>query len=67
MGHAYQILGRTFQPHQIAIATFGLVALLAAPNPFAKKQPKTVDISAGSPEEEKFIKEYVEKHSKAEH
>ncbi|AQZ11499.1 ATP19 (YOL077W-A) [Zygosaccharomyces parabailii] len=67
MGHAYQILGRTCQPHQIAIATLGFVALLAAPNPFSKKQPKTVDFSASSPEEEKFIKEYVQKHSKAEH
>lgn len=64
MGAAYQILGRTVQPHQLAIATLSLVALAAAPNPFAGKKVKEVEINAGSKEEEKFIKEYLEKHEK---
>lgn len=68
MGNAYHILGRTVQPHQIAIGTLSLAALLAVPNPFAKKQPQSLDFSSSSSDEEKFIKEYVEKHSqKAEH
>ncbi|CAR26267.1 hypothetical protein ZYGR_0H00750 [Zygosaccharomyces rouxii] len=67
MGNAYHILGRTVQPHQISLATLSLVALLAVPNPFAKKQPQTLDFAASSADEEKFIKNYVEQHSKAEH
>ncbi|GMM57974.1 F1F0 ATP synthase subunit K [Maudiozyma humilis] len=66
MGSSYQILGRTFQPHQLAIATLSLVAIVAAPNPFAAKKPRVVDIQASSPEEEAFIKTYVAKHSQPE-
>lgn len=62
MGSAYQILGRTYQPHQLALATIGLLSLVVMPNPFSKKQPKVVDIKADSKEEEQFIKEYLEKH-----
>lgn len=62
MGSTYQILGRTYQPHQLALATIGLLTFIAIPNPFAKKQPKTVDIKTDSKEEEQFIKEYLEKH-----
>lgn len=67
MGSAYHILGRTVQPYQISLATLSLVAFLAVPNPFAKKQPKTLDFAASSSDEEKFISDYVEKHSKAQH
>lgn len=62
MGSAYQILGRSFQPHQLAIGTLSLVALVAMPNPFAAKKANEVEIQASSKEEEKFIKEYLEKH-----
>lgn len=62
MGSAYQILGRTYQPHQLALATLGLLTLMVIPKPFARKQPKVVEIKADSKEEEKFIKEYLEKH-----
>ncbi|KAL3229773.1 ATP synthase subunit K, mitochondrial [Nakaseomyces bracarensis] len=62
MGAAYQILGRTFQPHQLAIATLSLLAIAAAPNPFAAKKTREVELNASSKEEEKFIKEYLEKH-----
>lgn len=67
MGNAYHILGRTVQPHQISLATLSLITLLAVPNPFTKKQPKALDFTASSTDEEKFIKNYVEQHSKAEH
>ena len=63
MGSTYEILGRTFQPHQLAIATLSLVAIVAAPNPFAAKKPRVVDLQAGSPEEEAFIQTYIAKHS----
>lgn len=62
MGSAYQILGRTYQPHQLALATLGLLTLVVMPNPFAKKQPKMVDIKGDSKDEEQFIKNYLEKH-----
>ncbi|CAB4257219.1 similar to Saccharomyces cerevisiae YOL077W-A ATP19 Subunit k of the mitochondrial F1F0 ATP synthase, which is a large enzyme complex required for ATP synthesis [Maudiozyma barnettii] len=63
MGSAYKIFGRTFQPHQLAIATLATVAVIAAPNPFAAKKPKVAEIKAESAEEEAFIKAYIEKHS----
>lgn len=63
MGGAYKILGRTFQPHQLAIATLTTVAVIAAPNPFAAKKPKVAEIKAESAEEEAFIKTYIEKHT----
>ncbi|CAK9436799.1 uncharacterized protein LODBEIA_P13210 [Lodderomyces beijingensis] len=65
MGAAYHIMGKTVQPHQLALATLGLVSLLVLPNPFAAK-PKHPSINASSPEEEKFVKAFLEKHAKAE-
>lgn len=65
MSGAYKIFGRTYQAHQLAIATLSVVALCVMPNPFAAKKPKTVELNASSPEEEEFIKNYLEKHSKA--
>ncbi|XDT41165.1 ATP synthase subunit K [Nakaseomyces glabratus] len=40
MGSAYQILGRSFQPHQLAIGTLSLVALVAMPNPLLLRRPR---------------------------
>ncbi|CAH2450117.1 hypothetical protein PP7435_CHR3-1075 [Komagataella phaffii CBS 7435] len=62
MGAAYTILGKTFQPHQLALATIGLVTLLAIPKPGGAKKETTPQINASSPEEEAFIKEYLAKH-----
>ncbi|CEP64240.1 F1F0 ATP synthase subunit k LALA0_S10e05688g [Lachancea lanzarotensis] len=62
MGAAYHILGRTVLPHQLALATIAAVSLVALPNPFASSA-KQVDIKAGSKEEEKFIAEYLAKHT----
>ncbi|SCU85371.1 LANO_0C04082g1_1 [Lachancea nothofagi CBS 11611] len=63
MGAAYHILGRTVQPHQLALGTIAAVAMLAIPNPFASSASKQVEIKAGSKEEEKFIAEYLQKHA----
>ncbi|KAG7660713.1 ATP19 [[Candida] subhashii] len=63
MGAAYTILGRTVQPHQLAIATLLGVVFIAVPKPWAPAAPApTPSINASSPEEEKFIKEYLAKH-----
>ncbi|CCK72457.1 F1F0 ATP synthase subunit k KNAG_0K00920 [Huiozyma naganishii CBS 8797] len=63
MGSTYEILGRTFKPHQLALGTLGFLSLIVMPNPFAAKKEKVVDIKAGSKEEEQFIKAYLEKHT----
>ncbi|CCE65653.1 hypothetical protein TPHA_0M00780 [Tetrapisispora phaffii CBS 4417] len=63
MGGAYTIFGRSFPSHQLALATIGLMGLLIAPNPFAKKEESKIDFKASSPEEEKFIKDYIKKHA----
>ena len=62
MAAAYTILGRTVQPHQLALATIGFVAFVVAPKPWAKKDAHP-PIKASSPEEEKFVKKFVAKHS----
>lgn len=56
-------MGRTFLPHQLAIATLATVAVFAVPNPFAAKKPRELALDAGSKEEEDFIKNYLEKHT----
>ncbi|KAI5964031.1 ATP19 [Candida theae] len=65
MGAAYHIFGKTVQPHQLAIATLGSVVLLVIPKPWAVK-PTHPSINASSPEEEKFVKEWLAKHDKTE-
>ncbi|CCC68616.1 hypothetical protein NCAS_0B05320 [Naumovozyma castellii] len=62
MANTYEIMGRVIQPHQLAVATIGAVALIALPNPFACKKEKVAEIKGKSPEEDKFIKEYLEAH-----
>jgi F-type H+-transporting ATPase subunit k len=61
MGSAYTILGRTVPAHQISIATLSAALLVALPNPFASKAENTPKIDASSPEEQKFIEEYLKK------
>lgn len=39
MGAAYQIFGKTFQPHQLALATLGSVVLLVLPKPWGPPSP----------------------------
>lgn len=63
MGATYQILGKTVQPHQLALATLGAVSLLFVPNPFKGKTVAKPIYSSDSKEEEEFIKAYLEKHS----
>ncbi|KAI5954636.1 ATP19 [Candida jiufengensis] len=65
MGSAYTIMGRSVPSHQLAIATLCAVGLLVVPNPFASK-PAHPPIKASSPEEEKFVKEWLAKHDKVE-
>ncbi|SCV00625.1 LAME_0G10990g1_1 [Lachancea meyersii CBS 8951] len=67
MGAAYHILGRTVQPHQLALGTIAAVSMLVVPNPFASSSAKQVEIKANSKEEEKFIAEYLQKHSGKQH
>lgn len=62
MGSAYTILGRSIPSHQLAIATLSAVVLLVAPKPWGPPAPKHPSINASSPEEEKFVKEYLAKH-----
>lgn len=66
MGAAYQIFGKTVQPHQLSIATLGLVTLLALPKPWGPTAPKHPAIDASSKEEETFVKEYMKKHGEQE-
>lgn len=63
MGAAYNILGKQVQPQFLALGTIGAVLLAVVPKPWAAAAPKKdlVAAAAGSPEEEKFIREYVEK------
>ncbi|CAI5757194.1 unnamed protein product [Candida verbasci] len=61
MGAAYTIAGKTFQPHQLALATLGTVVLYIIPKPWNPK-PQHPSINASSPEEEKFVKEWLAKH-----
>lgn len=63
MSAAYTILGRTVQPHQLALGTLGAVLLLVIPNPFKSKQPAKPLYSTSSKGEEDFIKAYLEKHT----
>lgn len=61
MGSAYTILGKKVLPWQLLAATIGSVVFLAAPKPW-NKVTKTHEIGASSPEEEKFVKEYLKKN-----
>ncbi|CAR25291.1 ATP synthase subunit K [Lachancea thermotolerans] len=63
MGAAYNILGKTVQPHQLALGTLAAVSLLVVPNPFASSARKQPEIKASSEDEEKFIAEYLKKHT----
>lgn len=63
MGAAYQILGRSVPPHQLALGTIGAVVLLCLPKPWSATPKKEAKIEAANPDEEKFIKAYLEKHA----
>ncbi|KAG2735022.1 hypothetical protein G9P44_001236 [Scheffersomyces stipitis] len=62
MGSAYTILGRSVPSHQLALATLGSVVLLILPKPWGPSAPKHPAINASSPEEEKFVKEWLAKN-----
>lgn len=62
MGASYNILGRAVAPHFLALGTIGAVVLLVVPKPWNATPKKEAKIEASSPEEEKFIKEYLDKH-----
>lgn len=62
MAAAYTILGRSVQPHVLALATLGAVVLIAAPKPWGPGKPAHPTINAGSAEEEKYVKDFLAKH-----
>lgn len=62
MGAAYTILGRSVQPHVLALATLGAVVAIAAPKPWGPPAPVHPPINAASSEEEKYVKDFLAKH-----
>lgn len=64
MGAAYQILGKSVQPHVLSLATLGLVTFIAVPKPWGPAKPEHPAIEASSKEEEKFIQDFLAKHQK---
>ncbi|CAN3359390.1 ATP synthase subunit K, mitochondrial [Diutina catenulata] len=66
MGAAYHIMGRAVPPHQLALATLGLVTFIAMPKPWGPAAPKHPEINASSKEEEAFIKKFLQDNLKAE-
>ncbi|KAK6463700.1 hypothetical protein DFJ63DRAFT_341558 [Scheffersomyces coipomensis] len=66
MAAAYTILGRSVPAHQLSIATLGAVAFIVAPKPWGSAGPKHPSINASSPEEEKFVKEWLAKNAENE-
>ncbi|GMG25152.1 unnamed protein product [Ambrosiozyma monospora] len=67
MGSAYQLFGKVIQPYQLSLGTLGAVLLLVAPKPWSVKPKLEAKIDASSPEEEKFITEFLAKHEKESH
>ncbi|EMG49478.1 ATP19 ATP synthase subunit K [Candida maltosa Xu316] len=63
MGASYQVFGKTVQAYQLSLATLGGAALLVVPKPWGPPKPTSPAINAASPEEEKFVKEWLAKHS----
>lgn len=62
MGAAYQIFGKSVQPHVLSLATLGAVAFVAIPKPWGPAKPTTPAINASSKEEEKFVQDFLAKH-----
>ncbi|CAH2352396.1 ATP synthase subunit K, mitochondrial [[Candida] railenensis] len=67
MGAAYTILGKSVPSHQLAIATLGAVAFYVAPKPWGAAAPTHPSINASSPEEEKYVTEWLAKHTETKH
>lgn len=67
MGAAYHILGRTVQPHHLALGTISTVLFFTLPNPFSSKAPKQPEYKAASKEEEKFIQDFLQKQTAEKH
>ena len=63
MGAAYTILGRSVQPNILALATLGSVVFVVAPKPWGPAKPVHPPINAASPEEEKFVQDFLAKHA----
>lgn len=63
MAAAYSILGRSVPSHQLALATLGAVVFLVIPKPWGPPAPKHPSVNASSPEEEKFVKEWLAKNA----
>lgn len=51
------------QPHQLAIATLGLAVFVLAPKPWGPPAATHPAINASSPEEDKFVKDFLAKHA----
>lgn len=67
MGAAYTILGKSVPSHQLALATLGAVVFYVVPKPWAAAPPKHPSINASSPEEEKFVTEWLAKNAEVKH
>lgn len=67
MAVIYNIFGKQVASQYLALATIGAIALVAMPNPFASRKPRTVEFNASSVEEEAFIRSYLEKHQSSNH
>lgn len=63
MGATYNVLGRAVPSHYLAIATIVSVVFVAAPKPWNNVKLAHPPINAASPEEEKYVKEYLAKHA----
>lgn len=61
MGAAYNIFGRSVQPHVLAMATLGAVVFVAVPKPWGPPKPTHPPIDAASPEEDTFVKDFLAK------
>lgn len=63
MGAAYNILGKSVQPHVLALGTLGALVFVTIPKPWGPAKPTHPAINAASPEEEKFVKDFLAKHA----
>lgn len=63
MGAAYNVFGRSVQPHVLSMATLGAVVFVALPKPWGPAAPAHPAINAASKEEETFVKNYLAQHA----
>lgn len=67
MGSAYLIAGKEVPAHYLSLATLGAVVFFVVPKPWGPKKPLHPAINASSPEEEKFVTEWLAKNGIEKH